>query len=75
MLVCRRAALLGIVISLAALSARADSILLGTHNPGNFGAALSISQVAAQPFTLTQGVTLSLPLTCFSLHFKAALGK
>jgi len=59
MLVFRRAALIGMVISLAALSARADSILLGTNNPGNFGAALSISQVAAQPFTLTQAVTLS----------------
>jgi hypothetical protein len=59
MLVFRRAALIGMVISLAALSARADSILLGTNNPGNFGAALSISQVAAQPFTLTQAVALS----------------
>ena len=59
MLVFRRAALIGMVISLAALSARADSILLGTNNPGNFGAALSVSQVAAQPFTLTQAVTLS----------------
>ena len=59
MLVFRRAALIGMVMSLAALSARADSILLGTNNPGNFGAALSVSQVAAQPFTLTQAVTLS----------------
>ena len=59
MLVFRRAALIGMVISLAVLSARADSILLGTNNPGNFGAALSISQVAAQPFALTQAVTLS----------------
>ena len=59
MLVFRRAALIGIVISLTALSARADSILLGTNNPGNFGAALSISQAAVQPFTLTQAVTLS----------------
>ena len=59
MLVFRRAALIGIVISLTAWSARADSILLGTSNPGGVGAALSISQAAAQPFTLTQAVTLS----------------
>ena len=59
MLVFRRAALIGTVILLTALSARADSILLGTSNPGNFGAALSISQAAVQPFTLTQAVTLS----------------
>jgi hypothetical protein len=59
MLTFRRLALMGVVMSLTALSVHADSILLGTSNPGNIGAALDVSQVIAQPFTLTQGARLS----------------
>src|SRR5690349_6857608 len=48
-----------LVLVFAALVARADSVLIGASNPGNIGAALSTTQAIAQPFTLTQGISVS----------------
>ena len=55
----RRLILVGIVSVLTALSASADSTLVGTSDPGNIGGAVSSSQAIAQPFTLTTAAKIT----------------